>query len=161
MNILHSLAIVTVASLVLAGCAHTAETTTQTAPQDTTGATMEQEPGGEVMEGEAMEGEAMEGETSQVEADYTLELSNFMFNPDVIEAAPGETVTVEIRNVEGMHDFVLEEFNVSSEVTTAGDTTMVEIAVPADAEPGEYEFYCSIGNHRQMGMVGMLRVTAE
>ena len=30
------------------------------------------------------------------------------------------------------------------------------VTIPADAEPGEYQFYCSVPGHAQAGMVGTL-----
>lgn len=37
-------------------------------------------------------------------------------------------------------------------------TNIIVAAVLVLFVAGEFEFYCSIGNHRQMGMKGVLRV---
>ena len=36
--------------------------------------------------------------------------------------------------------------------------TGAETSVTADLEPGEYKFYCPVGNHAQEGMEGVLKV---
>ena len=54
-----------------------------------------------------------------------------------------------------MHDFVIDELNVKSEITKGGNSTVVEFT-PDTA--GTFEFYCSVGQHRANGMVGKLIV---
>lgn len=113
-----------------------------------------------MMEGE----EAMEDEDDAMMADEAMEgvvmvtgeAGGFYFDPDTIEAKLGDTVKVELTVVDGTHDFVLDEFEVQSEVMGAGETILVEFV--AD-QVGEFEYYCSVGNHRQLGMVGTLTVT--
>jgi plastocyanin len=74
-----------------------------------------------------------------------------------MEAKAGETLKVKIMNVGGFHDFVIDELNVRSTQIAEGESEIVEIMIPADAT-GEYEFYCSVGNHRAQGMVGTLMI---
>jgi plastocyanin len=89
------------------------------------------------------------------DADFTIEAVNFEYTPNEISGKPGETITVTI-NGSG-HDFVIDELDVSTGVFFGSRT--VSIKIPEDAEPGdEYEFYCSVSNHRAMGMVGTLVV---
>ena len=52
-----------------------------------------------------------------------------------------------------MHDFVIDELSVRTKIAQAGEIVGVEIVAN---EVGEFEFYCSVGNHRDMGMVGTL-----
>ncbi|KKS22075.1 MAG: Plastocyanin, partial [Candidatus Roizmanbacteria bacterium GW2011_GWC2_41_7] len=54
-----------------------------------------------------------------------------------------------------MHDFNLDEFNVDGTVVKEGESTMVEFV--AD-QAGDFEYYCSVGQHRANGMVGTLTV---
>ncbi len=54
-----------------------------------------------------------------------------------------------------MHNFNIDELKVQSPTVKAGETTSVEFT--AD-QPGEYEYYCSIGQHRANGQVGKLTV---
>ena len=62
---------------------------------------------------------------------------------------------VVLHNTEGSHDFVLDEFNVRAEVLDVGESQEVEFI--AD-KIGKFEYYCSVGSHRAMGMVGKLIV---
>src|SRR4030042_2574760 len=73
----------------------------------------------------------------------------YYFDPSEIRVKAGEKVTITFRNVEGMHDFVIDELGVRTEQIKAGETETVEFT---PENPGTYEFYCSVGNHRAMGM---------
>jgi azurin len=56
---------------------------------------------------------------------------------------------------------VIDELDVDSGRTNAGEETSVTFTIPEDAEPGtEYAYYCSVGNHRAQGQEGVLRVVA-
>ena len=85
-----------------------------------------------------------------------VEGGSFYFKPNVIEAKLGQTVKVELTAVSLQHDFVIDALGVKVPVTPSGKSSTVEFT--ADTL-GEFEFYCSVGNHRQQGMVGKLIVT--
>jgi plastocyanin len=53
------------------------------------------------------------------------------------------------------HDFIIEGMGVSTDVITAGSSSVVEFTAPSE---GTYAYYCSVGNHRGMGMEGSLIV---
>lgn len=86
---------------------------------------------------------------------FKIEGGSFFFKPNELKVKLGQTVKIEFTNSSGMHDFVLDEFNVNTKVIGAGKTETFEFV--AD-KLGEFEFYCSVGNHRQQGMVGKLVV---
>ncbi len=88
-----------------------------------------------------------------------IDTVDYAFSPNVIMARAGQTVRVNLKASGGMHDFVIDELDVQSALIQAGEETFFEIVVPEDAAGQEYEFYCSVGNHRAMGMVGTLVVT--
>lgn len=81
--------------------------------------------------------------------------SNFSFDPKEIRVKQGEIVTITLTSKEGMHNFVIDEFNVRTKVIGAGLSDIV--TVTADKK-GTFEYYCSVGRHREMGMVGKLIV---
>ena len=54
-----------------------------------------------------------------------------------------------------MHNFVIDAFNVKSNTIGSGETTTVSFTPD---KTGTFEFYCSIGSHKQMGMKGNLIV---
>lgn len=111
-----------------------------------------------MMEGDH-EGDAMmEGEDAMMMKEGVIEVEGggFYYDPNVIEATVGEPITVKLNSVDMQHDFVIDELNVQSEVIPGGSSTEVTFT---PTEAGEYEFYCSVGNHRAQGMVGTLVVT--
>ena len=81
---------------------------------------------------------------------------NFTFTPSRIEVKKGQTVELTFKNESGFHDFVLDEFNVKA-TQMQGPATQTVTFVASEA--GEFEYYCSVGKHREMGMKGMLVVT--
>jgi nitrosocyanin len=85
----------------------------------------------------------------------SIEASNFKFSLPSITVKKGETVKITFTNKEGMHNFMLDEFNVKSKTIQAGQSDTVQFV--AD-KSGSFEYYCSISNHRAMGMKGTLVV---
>ena len=90
------------------------------------------------------------------EAKFTVEANNFAFSVKEIRVKKGGTVRINLVNTEGTHDWVVDEFDVATErVMPENGITVVEFV--AD-KTGTFESYCSVGNHRQQGMVGTLTV---
>lgn len=89
------------------------------------------------------------------ESFMVVEGGMFYFKPNEIKVKKGETVKILFRNTEGEHDFVIDEFNVQSAKLDENETE--EITFIAN-KTGEFEFYCSIGEHRKNGMFGKLIV---
>lgn len=85
----------------------------------------------------------------------TVEGANFSFIPNMITVKKGEKVKIVFKNVEGFHDFVIDELHVRTSQLNAGAEEVVEFT---PMEVGQFEFYCSVGKHRQMGMKGTLTV---
>ena len=76
-------------------------------------------------------------------------------NPDIV-VQQGDTVAVTLCVTEGNHDWVVDAFDAATDVVGAdGDCGTVEFV--AD-QVGEFEYYCSVGNHRAEGMYGALIV---
>lgn len=98
--------------------------------------------------------EAIEGAMNEPKT-ITIEASNFKFDLSEIRVKQGDTVKVVFNNKEGVHDFVIDEFNVRTKQISGEGTDTVEFV--AD-KAGTYEYYCSVGQHRQMGMKGNLIV---
>jgi len=77
-------------------------------------------------------------------------MMNGVENPDLV-VKKGDTVRIEFESTSGFHDWVLDEFNAATQKVNSGDKTSVEFV--AD-ETGTFEYYCSVGSHRQQGMSG-------
>ena len=93
-------------------------------------------------------------DTSEVKV-VNIEGGAFYFKPNEIRAKAGETVKIVFTNAGRIHDFVSDELSVQSSKISVGETTEV---VFTPQTPGTFEFYCSVGNHRAMGMKGTLIV---
>ena len=91
----------------------------------------------------------------KVPKEFIVEALPFRFAPPEITVKKNDTVRITLVSKEGTHDFVLDEFNVRTKQLQAGQSETVEFIAN---KVGSFEFYCSVGNHRQMGMVGTLQV---
>ncbi len=101
---------------------------------------------------ESGEGEEPAGEpVAELEASDPYEWSQYE-----LSLAPGDTIAV--TNVGSLqHNFTVDELGIAEDLPN-GETVM--ITIPEDAEPGDYEFYCSVPGHREGGMVGTLTIEA-
>lgn len=86
---------------------------------------------------------------------FTVDGSNFKFVPNQIKVKKGDTVKIIFKNTGGFHDLKIDEFNVGTKQLQDGAQETVQFV--AD-KAGTFEYYCSVGQHRQMGMKGTLIV---
>lgn len=86
---------------------------------------------------------------------FNIISTNFSFSEKEIRVSKGDKVKISLLNNEGYHDLRIDEFKVKSIQIGEGDSTTVEFT--AD-KVGMFEYYCSVGNHRAMGMAGKLIV---
>ncbi|PLX28584.1 hypothetical protein C0581_01620 [Candidatus Parcubacteria bacterium] len=109
------------------------------------------------------EGDSVESKDDgemMVKADVVVEVSgkNFSFLPNVITVEKGQTVQINFTSEQGYHDWVVDEFDAATEqINAPGKNSVTFVADKA----GEFEFYCSVGQHRQLGMVGKLVVADD
>jgi len=73
------------------------------------------------------------------------------FIPKEIRVKKGDTIRLTFINGGGFHDWVLDEFDAATKKIAGGKSETIEFV--AD-KSGNFEFYCSVGNHRAMGMWG-------
>lgn len=86
---------------------------------------------------------------------FEIEGKPYSFSINEIRVKKGDTVKIVFTNTQGFHDWVIEEFNARTNQTQAGQTeTVLFVADKA----GVFEYYCSVGDHRQKGMKGNLIV---
>ncbi len=84
-----------------------------------------------------------------------VEGGEFYFKPNEIRVKKGQEVTLVLNNVNGFHDLVIDELNVRTKQIQGGQSERVTFT---PTEAGSFEYYCSVGKHRQMGMKGTLVV---
>ncbi len=93
----------------------------------------------------------------------TVKTGEWYYDPKEITVAPATAVSLTLVH-EGSasipHDIVFElggELKAASARIRGGETDKLGFTAPL--APGEYVFYCSVGNHRSRGMEGKLIVT--
>jgi plastocyanin len=108
-----------------------------------------------VVEDDTMaEDEAMNDEDK---ADIVIDLTgkNFEFSKKEIKVKEGDTVQINFTSENGFHDWKLSDYEVATErVNTGGSSSVTFVA----EKTGSFEYYCSVGSHRTLGMVGTLIV---
>lgn len=110
----------------------------------------------EIIVVEDADGDAVEEDTLiPVQVEFDVTGTNFEFSVKEMRVKKGDTVLIRFSNEGGFHDWVIDEFNASTPRISEGGEAMVEFV--AD-KAGEFEYYCSVGSHRQLGMVGRLIV---
>ena len=111
----------------------------------------------EMMQNESTAGAEMDQATGSAAQGQVIEVttSSFKFNPTQIRVKVNQPVTIKLNNTQGIHNFAIDEFNVKTKVVNGVGTDTVTFT---PTKKGTFEYYCSVGNHRQMGMVGSLIV---
>ena len=99
-------------------------------------------------------GDVMTAETNDVKT-ITLDAGSFYYSIKTISLKKGQKVKVVMTSKDMMHDFNIDELNVHMPIVKSGETGTVTFT--AD-KVGTFEYYCSVGNHRQLGMKGTLTV---
>jgi plastocyanin len=94
-------------------------------------------------------------ETGGTVKEFTVDGKNFAFTPALVSVKKGDTVRIKFVNSQGFHDFVIDEFKVATPQIKEGEAVVEFVADKA----GSFEYYCSVGSHRAMGMKGTLTVT--
>lgn len=93
--------------------------------------------------------------TTGAAKEFTVTASNFKFDTPQIKVKQGDSVKINYKNAQGFHDFVIDEFNVKAKQENGpSEQTLTFVA----DKKGTFEYYCSVGKHRQMGMKGALIV---
>ena len=81
--------------------------------------------------------------------------SNFNYDVSEIKVKQGDKVRITFMNADGMHDWKLDEFNAATQIIQGGKQETIEFVA---SKKGTFEYYCSVGQHRAMGMKGNLIV---
>lgn len=89
--------------------------------------------------------------------EFTVTGKNFSFAPAMITVKKGDKVKITFKNTQGFHDFKIDAYGVATVQKQAPFEEVLEFT--AD-KVGSFEYYCSVGEHRAMGMKGTLKVEA-
>ena len=108
-----------------------------------------------VVEGGAAEEAPAEDGAAAGATEAAVDAVDIAFEPNELTIAAGTDVVITVSNKGALqHDFTVDDLGVQSDMLNGGDTATVTI----NAEPGTYEFYCSVPGHKEAGMVGTLTV---
>lgn len=87
--------------------------------------------------------------------EFTVDGSNYEFGPTKIEVNKGDTVKITFKDNDGMHNLVVDGYNVKTNIIKGGTQDTIQFV--AD-KVGTFKYYCSVANHEEQGMVGSLIV---
>ncbi len=87
--------------------------------------------------------------------EFTITGQNFRFTPNLITVKKGDSVKINFVSNGGSHNLVIDAFHAKTDIVGSGKSASVTFT--AD-KAGTFEYYCSVGNHRAMGMVGTIVV---
>jgi len=87
-----------------------------------------------------------------------LAATDFKFNPSEPTVKSGEVTFNLTNDGQAPHSLEIEDVNgsdqeIEGEVSPGSDGTLT-----VNLPPGKYEFYCPVGNHKEMGMTGEITV---
>jgi plastocyanin len=92
----------------------------------------------------------------------TVEMTEFEFEPNDLTASQGDTITAE-NTGSTVHNLTIEEGSdpeqASTELAATPDVDAGQSGeLNVDVDPGEYSIVCTIANHRELGMIGTIKV---
>lgn len=87
--------------------------------------------------------------------EFTVHGSSFEFDNKELKVKKGDRVRITFISDDIGHNLLIDEFNIRTNVISSGATEVVEFI--AD-KIGTFPFYCSVGQHRSLGMESKLIV---
>ncbi|HJY98400.1 MAG TPA: cupredoxin domain-containing protein [Patescibacteria group bacterium] len=87
--------------------------------------------------------------------EFTIDGSSYALNPATITVNKGDSVKITFKDNDSSHDLVIDGYNLRTKVLRPGGTDTIEFV--AD-KAGTFEYFCSVANHRALGMTGTLVV---
>lgn len=88
--------------------------------------------------------------------EFIISGQNFSFSPSLIAVKKGDKVKITFKNTSGFHDFKIDAYGLATKQSKSPYQEVLEFTTD---KAGSFEYYCSVGSHRAMGMKGTLQVT--
>ena len=86
----------------------------------------------------------------------TMELRNYVYIPETLEFARGETVEFRMTSVDELHTFTVPDLGINWSVPKQDEATVETFRF---TRPGTYSLICIVSGHEGSGMVGTITVT--
>lgn len=100
--------------------------------------------------------EASPGSSLQSEMVINVTGSEYKYTPTAIDLVAGKPVKVVFKNGGKLpHDLMISDLGIKTSVIAGGKEETISFT---PEKSGTFTFYCSVGNHRQLGMEGKLKV---
>ncbi len=87
--------------------------------------------------------------------EFTVSGQDFSLTPNSITVQKGDEVKIVFKNTQGFHDLTIDRYGLATKRFQSPGEAVLEFT--AD-KTGVFQYYCSVGGHRSMGMVGKLIV---
>jgi len=88
-----------------------------------------------------------------------LTATDFKFNPSDPTVSSGDVTFNEKNDGQVTHSLEIEDVTPGHDQELEGDVSPAQSGtLKANLAPGKYEFYCPVGNHKEMGMEGEITV---
>lgn len=98
----------------------------------------------------------VDGSVATGTKEFTVTNSGMTFTQKSLSVKKGDRVKITFKNTGGTHDLKINGYDVGTKVIQAGQSESFEFVA---GKAGSFEYYCSVGNHRALGMVGTLTVS--
>ena len=80
----------------------------------------------------------------------------YSYSPSFLSVKKGDKVRIVFTNKGNLpHNLVIDELGISTKTIVSGKSDTIEFTAEGDMD---LEFYCSIGNHKSLGMEGKIKV---
>jgi plastocyanin len=94
--------------------------------------------------------------TPTVHTNLTVTGKEYSMSPNKLQVAKGSIVKITFTNNGTMpHNFTIPSLGAGSKTVSPGQSDTVQFTATTS---GTFDFYCSIGNHRSLGMSGTITV---
>lgn len=87
--------------------------------------------------------------------EFTIVGSNYQFLPSSITVNDGDTVKINFKDDDGVHNLVVDGYNISTNTVRGGSQDTIQFVAN---KAGQFAYYCSVAGHRDLGMTGILIV---
>ena len=88
--------------------------------------------------------------------EITVEGDEYSFSPKTVTVKQGASVKLTFKNIgNNIHTWTIDQLNLDTGSIFPGSSKTIEFDA---VEAGTYEIYCAVAGHKELGMVGTLKI---